>query len=239
MNDFTETILKKYHPRLAIIAYTPSMDTWNDCYLESHEMNAKGQLMEGKPLKQDTIQSIVDIFFDERQKSTDFKGIIPHNVLKFEILPGGNYNMIWYQPEQQRYLHFNEKLHLKSGMAWVPAMIYSVERESLDVFALVTNERPNEYTQLYHAPYHNVNSSGSVCLGSAKVKKPSHKTYANIMKYWEDMFWLSEFTHLAHGDNPTKSNLNTIWKKMVGSELTWSDIDELIEIKKTTLSNLI
>ncbi len=239
MNDLTEKILKEYQPRLAIVAYTPTVDSWNECYLESHEINKQGQLCEGKPLKQDTIQAMLDVFFDERQNRSDFKGLIPENVLKFEILPGGNYHMIWYRPEEKRYIHFAKDLHLKSGMAWMPAMIYSVDSNNLDVFALNSSERPTETTRLFYAPFHNVSSNGSVCLGSAKVKKPSNKTFSNVIKYWEDMFWMSEFTHLAHSKNPTKTNLNTIWKKMVGGKKTWSDLDELVEINKKTLNNIL
>lgn len=239
MNELTEILLKTYKPRLAIVVYTPESDKWHEAYLESHEINADGQLLEGKALKEETIEELVDVFFDERQNRAQIKGLIPNNLLKFEVLPGGHFEMIWYRTEEKRHIYFAESLHLKSGIAWVPSMVYHVRKDSLSVYAFDSNERPDEKTQLFHAPFHNVGDTGSVCLGSAKVKKPSLKTYESVIKYWEDMFWLSEFTHLAHAENPTKTNLNLIWKKLIGSDIMWSDMDELQEIKKLILSKIL
>lgn len=239
MNELTSILTKTFKPRLAIVAYTPKADKWHEAYLESHEINEDGQLLEGKPLKQDTIQGLVDVFFDERQNRAQIKGLIPHNLLKFEVLPGGHFEMVWYRQEEKRHIYFADKLHIKSGVAWVPPMVYEISKDKLNVYALQSNSRPDETTQLFHAPFHNVNDQGGVCLGSAKVKKPSVKTYESVIKYWEDMFWLSEFTHLAGAENPTKTNLSLIWKKLIGTDIMWSDMDELKEIKKLTLSKIL
>lgn len=241
MNDLTDALIREYKPKLAIIAYTPGEDggNWTDTYLESHVIDSSGKLLEGKPLKQETLDGIVDVFFDERQNRSAITGLLPDNLLKYEPLPGGNIEMIWYRPEEKRNLFFSEQLHIPSGEAWVPALIYHAERKSLNIYALNSNDRPKENTQLYHAPFHNINSDGNVCLGSAKVKKEKRNTYQSLMKYWEDMFWLSEFTHLAGHENITKTNVNTLWKKLIGKETKWSSIDELKPIKKTTLKDLL
>ena len=59
------------------------------------------------------------------------------------------------------------------------------------------------------------------------------------MKYWEDLFWLSEFTHL-NGDHAVKSNINKVWKQLLASKAKkkWSDIDELVDCKQTLKSIL-
>lgn len=233
MNERTEPLLKTYKARLAIVAYTSTLNDWNDCYLESHVINDKGQLLEGKPLKQETIQGMVDVFFDERQNKTKFGGLVPENLIKFEVLPGGHYEMMWYRPEEQRVIHFSDALNLPSGKAWMPALIYHVERRALSIYALISNDRPSEKTPLYRAPFHNTGQDGNVCLGSAKVKAPADHTYGAAMKYWEDVFWLSEFTHLAGATNPTKTNINSLWKKLIkNSSLKWSDMNELLPIKE-------
>jgi PRTRC genetic system protein B len=236
MNERTEALLKKYKPVVAIMVYSGDR---NDYYLESHDINDKGQILEGKPLKQETLDGIVDTFFDERQNRVQMGGLIPENVLRFSVLPGGKYVMSWFRPAEQRQLFFNEKLHIPSGQAWVPAMVYTVSGNDLFVFALRESVRPAETTKLYQAPFHNVSSSGKVCLGNAKVKKPEKNTYSNIMKYWEDLFWLSEFTHLAGGSNPTKSNLNIIWKRMVEENFTAFPVKELVVYDKHTLNDLL
>jgi PRTRC genetic system protein B len=240
MNDLTERLVKNFKPRLAIVVHTSEMNDWRDAYLESHEIDEAGRILEGKPLKQETIQCIVDVFFDERQNAVAVSGLIPSNVLQFEILPGGRYSLIWHRPAERRQIFFAGALHIPSGQAWVPALLYQTDGRKLSVYALASDDRPTESTPLYRAPFHNIYTDGSVCLGSAQVKKPAQKTYANLMKYWEDLFWLSEFSHLNGSDNPTKTNLALLWKRLVKEKnLTWKDLGELIKIKKTTLNDIL
>jgi hypothetical protein len=86
-----------------------------------------------------------------------------------------------------------------------------VKREQLYVFAYRSKRLPAN-TQLYSAPFFNVNSvSGSVCLGNAKLQKPETFNFENFIKYWEDKFFLSEFSQLT-GGNPTKRNLTLVIK---------------------------
>jgi PRTRC genetic system protein B len=240
MNDLTETLLKSYSPRLAIIAYTSTINDWHECYLESHEINEKGQLLEGKPLQYETIEGIVDVFFDQRQNRVEFGGLLPDNLLQFVILPGGKYKMMWYRPVEQRHIYFAEQLHINSGTAWIPSLVYKVDNNHLSVYALTRQSgRPKEDEEIFLSPFHNVSYEGAVCLGSAKVKKPEKKTYASVMKYWEDMFWLSEFSHLAGAKNPTKNNLSNVWKRLIDSNIKWEDIDELLPMAKTSKKGIV
>lgn len=237
MSSFSDILMSTFRPQLAIVVYESSMAP--NYYLESHDINPDGSLSAGRPLLQETIQDMVDLFFEERQNRSKVTGIIPENLLSFNLLPGGKYKMVWYRPMEERVIHFAAALKIPIAKVWVPAMVYVVER-NLSVFAINGNERPGESTQLFHAPFHNVYDNGEVCLGNAKVKKPINPTYSDLMKYWEDLFWLSEFTHL-NGDNKTKSDMNVVWRKMVKSKrkLSWSDIDELKPYKNHTLKKLI
>lgn len=238
MNNITDQIIRNYKPVLSVIVYDGGN---NNYYLESHNINKDGKILEGKPLKQETLNEIVDTFFDERKDRSQVDGLIPENLLSFNVLPGGNYKMVWYRPAEVRMIYFDEKLHIKSGKAWIPALIYTAERNGLNVYAIASDSRPGEVTKLYQAPFHNVASDGDVCLGNAKVKKPSQKTYLTEMKYWEDLFWLSEFSHLNGSDNPTKTNLNTVWKKLLASKekLKWNKLGELKPYKKLTLKDIL
>lgn len=240
MNSRTESLIKTYKPQLSIVVYKAEGMS-DEFYLESHSINEGGQIMEGKPLLQETLQGIVDVFYDERQNTIRITGYIPENVLLFSLLPGGNYKIIWCRPAEVRFIPFAPQLHIKSATAWVPAMVYVVDRKSLSVFALKSNSRPKENTKLYRAPFHNVSDQGSVCLGSAKVKKPATKTYDSLMRYWEDLFWLSEFTHLNGASNPTKTDMDKVWRKLVAckEKIKWSDMDELNEMKNKTLKHLL
>jgi len=238
MNLRTESLIADYKPELAVIVYKADA---NKYYLEAHSINDNGQVLEGKPLMQETLDAIVDTFFDERKSRNQIEGLIPDNLLYFVTKPGGKYHMTWYRPAEVRMLHFKENLHMKNGTTWVPAMLYVADGNDLTVFALGSDARPKETAVIYRAPFHNIYADGRVCLGSAKVKKPAVKSYAAEMKYWEDLFWLSEFTHLNEGDNPTKTNINTLWKRLIASKETirWNKLGELKPFKKATLKTLL
>jgi PRTRC genetic system protein B len=237
-NSRTTLLLSTYKPQLALMVYKADIEEY---YLESHNVNEQGQIMEGKPLLQETLQSIVDVFFDERKNMVNVKGLLPSNLLFFDVLPGGNYKMIWHRPAEIRVMHFAQQLKLPTNKTWVPAMIYKVDRRQLSVYALRSNNRPTEKTKMFRAPFHNVGEQGSVCLGNAKVKKPAVNTYTALQQYWEDLFWLSEFTHFNGSDKPVKTDLNKVWKRLLVSKtkLKWSDLDELVPCENMTLKTIL
>lgn len=238
MNTLTDNITCEYKPKLAITVYAAPGDT--DFYLESHDINEKGQVLAGRPLEQEHLQGIVDVFFDERKNMSRITGMIPENMLAFDLRPGGNYKMIWWRPAEKRVLHHAVSLKIPTGKAWVPAMVYEVDWNELYVYALDKDERPKFPSKLFQAPYFNVNDNGSVCLGNARVKKPVNPSYADIMKYWEDLFWLSEFSHVNGEEKIKSGDLAAFWRKILKSNgrKKWADIDALIATKRT-LKNLI
>lgn len=243
MNERTEIVGSTYTPMLAIIVNRTDNKVAGpgEYYLESHDINEAGQLMEGKPLLQETIQDIVDTFFDENKNKVKIGGLIPENLLLFNLLPGGKYKMIWHRPAEIRVMHFASQLKLQTAKVWVPAMLYIAYNKELKVYALKTNTRPNENTKLCLAPFFNVSDDGYVCLGNATVKKPPVNTYSAYMQYWEDLFWLSEFTHTNGDDDKTVTGLQPLWKKLLASKtkLRWSDVNELKFYSKKTLKSIL
>lgn len=241
-NDRTSLLMSTFRPELAIIVNRAGnkITGEGDYYLESHTISPEGKILEGKPLLQETIQEMVDVFFDERKNTISIKGLIPENLLAFELLPGKHYKMIWYKPAEIRVMHFAKQLGIPTGKTWVPPTLYVVNRKAFKVYSLKNNSRPTEKTKIFRAPYHNVNDLGEVCLGNATVRKPVEKTFAAYMKYWEDLFWLSEFTHM-NGGRAVKTNLDKVWKSLLVSKTKkkWSDIDELIELKNVTLKKIL
>lgn len=240
MSDLLKDLQKEFEPKLAIMVYEAKGNK-KYYYLESHGVSEQGAITEGKPLQQETIQHILDVFYAERKDSSQLSGSVPENLLSFTPRPGGNYNIMWFRPAEIRVMHFATQLKLPTAKVWVPPVLYHVTNKSLDVYALKASTRPKPGSMLYRAPFHNVSDGGDVCLGSAEIKKPTDRTFASAMKYWEDLFWLSEFTHLNGATNPTKSDFNKVWKRLISSKtkLKWSDLpNELISTKKTLQSLL-
>ena len=236
-NERTQALMSHYKPELAIILYKNNKS--EDYYLESHNINDNGQLGAGRPLQQETIQGMVNVFYNDKQKQTKINGLIPDNLLSYELANSGSYKMTWFRPAEVRVIHFAPALKINTGEMWVPSMIYQATNRGLSVMALKSNSRPTEKTPLFRPPFYNVSDNGTVCLGNANVKKPKETTYAALQKYWEDLFWLSEFTHV-NGDNPTKSKIAEVYKKLLASKkkMKWSDINELVPTKQTLKSIL-
>lgn len=243
MNQRTEVLQTNFKPSLSIVVYKSDNDNMQkEYYLESHEINEAGQLLAGKPLLQSTISDIAEFFYEEKKERSQISGFVPENILSYSPLTGGNYKLVWYRPAETRFIHFAKQLHLQSGKVSVPPMLYIVTGSDLFIYAMQSDTRPAEKTKIYRAPFHNVADDGEVCLGNAKVKKPVEKTFTNIMKYWEDLFWLSEFSHLNGASNPTKSDLGKLWGRLVKSKcrLKWSALaDELKETKHKSLLNIL
>jgi PRTRC genetic system protein B len=239
MNDRTASVYSRYKPTMALVIYTEEIHkpsegrSANGRFIESHLFDDDGRLLEGKPLAQESIEGMVGVFFDERKNLSTIAGLIPEHVLFYDNLPGGQYKLAWYRPAEKRVLHFAEKLKLPSGQAWVPPMIYVAQRQSLNVFAFDGQRRPDYDTRLMRGPFHNVSTEGSVCLGSAKAKKPAAQTYDEVIRYWEDMFWNSEFSHLAGAGNPVKGNVNLIWDDLVKNPKKKFPMEELTSYEKT------
>jgi PRTRC genetic system protein B len=237
-----------YQPTMALILYqevNPESDRLEGGresgahnYFEVHQINEEGQMLEGKPLQAETLAGIAKVYH-EQEKQHAYTGIFPECLLYFKpAQKNGKYEMLWYRPADRQMLHFKEELNIPDGMAPVPAMLWRVSNRKLQVYALAGNERPDEATKLFHAPFHNVGAEGEVCLGSARTAKPE-KTYESQIKYWESLFWNSKFTHLNNG-KIVKGNLNLIWKQLIKSRnpKSWAELDVLLPSIKT-IKNLL
>lgn len=246
MNSRTELLNTSYKPALSIIVYKAgdpdplSYSAPEGYYLESHQINDQGQVLEGKPLREETLNGMISVLHKEQKNRSILNGLVPESLLFYKPAPGGGFSLAWYRPAEVRFFHFAAQLKLKSGRMWVPAMVYWVDSNSLSLFALKKDARPTEKTPLFRAPFHNVRDDGKVCLGNANVKKPTDRSFISTIKYFEDLFWLSEFAHLNGVVNPTLSPMEDVYKKLLASKekLKWTDLKEMKASKKQIKSIL-
>lgn len=141
--------------------------------------------------------------------------------LDSQMLAMGSDRMIWWTPASKRAMFFKESSMHKgtftgNGVCPIPSLIWvSLFGKGLYVFALAENVRPELNTKLYQAPFFNVWSNGSVCVGNAV--KPRDEA-VNDPDAWESMFFGSHFTHpnFTEKDRLVAGKLPvTFWKKMV------------------------
>ena len=73
-------------------------------------------------------------------------------------------------------------------------------------------------------------------VSTAKIEKPKDLTYENLLEYWEKKFWLTEFSHLGGGGNPTKSNLVLVTKAAKDKPF---DLEELKPLRNLKLKDIL
>lgn len=210
MSKITSLLNQVYEPFMAIVAYRAT-DTDNHYYLEQHNISKKdGSLGAGKPLRQKAIVDIVGAMAkDNKQLDCSLYGIVPDNVLYCDTRVGSE-RLVWYHKPEVRKMFFVKDLEIPDGEMKVPGLVYSVQGKQLRVLAFKGNKPKNT---LYLAPFMNTDFS-HVCLGNSKARYPDERTFANVIKYWETMFWQSEFSHIL-GENPCLGNLATTTKECI------------------------
>jgi len=230
MNRLTREITRAMQPKHALIVYDCD-DYYHDrYYLELHNINENGVMEAGKPVSINFIKSLVDNF------STEALSVAPRGEISKRLIYADlrQENYMWYSLPCRKYLYFRNSLNIPNGEYYIPGLVWKVKNSSLFLYAY-NAKRLTTNAQLYSAPFFNVNpNNNSVCLGNASLKMPENLDFHNFLKHWEDMFFLSEFSHIS-GSNPTKTNLVLVVKNSTNT----FDNNELLPIKKLKLKTLL
>jgi PRTRC genetic system protein B len=200
--------MKSYKPIQSIIVHKSD----SDYFIESSEIakiDGKYMTTGYKPLKVDTLKAIAFHFAAEKVNILQFDSFIPDNILYYNCTFNSN-TVIWFSPKRKQHLFFKKGLTIPGGIAEVPNLIFKVNHNNLSVWAVL--EKPTARTELYQAPFHNVNSSGQVCLGNVKIKE-RFSCIEELITQYETAFWKSEFSEV-HG-TPIKGNINLLWKDLI------------------------
>lgn len=228
-NKLTKEINDILHPRVALIAYASREG--ESFFVEAREIDGKGKMGEGVPVTVEFMNELVR-GYSEHRSNTPY-GRIPSNMLWCDSRKGSE-KYVWYNPPRKRMMFFKESLKVENAEYNLPGIIYETNGNSLNVYACKGKVLTDE-TELYTAPFFNV-TGASVCLGSAKIEKPKNLTYENLLEYWEKKFWLTEFSHLGSGGNPTKSNLVLVTKAAKDKPF---DLEELKPLRNLKLKDIL
>jgi PRTRC genetic system protein B len=229
MNRLTEQIARLMRPAAALIAYVSEDENWQkDYYLEFCKIGKDGFMEAGKPVSTKFVQSLTESF--KVESSSGPYGEIPKGLLYVNTREN---KYVWHTPPCKKYLYFKNSLNIPNGEYHIPGLVWQVNGESLYLFAYKAKRLTVE-TQLYSAPFFNVNpDDGNVCLGNANMKPPEKLTFQMFIKYWEEKFFLSEFSHIL-SDNPTKTNLVLV---TMNSTQSFGN-NELLPVRNMKLKNL-
>ncbi|MGE7775208.1 hypothetical protein ACQKLP_10820 [Chitinophaga sp. NPDC101104] len=188
-------------------------------YVETYRLHNR-RATAAHPLSLDEAQQLAEILNSVSPDSGDCfqpTGLIPANALYTRA--GKTGFAIWYTPARRVNLLFTEELDIADGIASVPPLLWKADRTSLQIFALLFNQRPNINTRLLRSPFHNTDKDGFVCMGSAKIDGDSIENLEGFMASWESAFFQSVFTHA--GDNtesPVNGDMNAMWRKLIATQ---------------------
>lgn len=229
MNKITEELKSLMRPRAALIAYQGENNRNHDYFLELRRIDNKGVMGEAIPVTYDFMNEIA-ANYSEAHNGTP-AGVVPKNLL-YAYTRKGSEKYIWSNLPRNRMMYFVPNLGIENAEYHVPGIIYVAKESTLGVYAYKDKKLSND-TELYTAPFFNT-STTSVCLGVAKLKKPSNPTWIDLLEYWEKKFWLTEFSHLA-GGNPTKSNLVLVTKAAKDKEFNPEELKPISKKLKDIL----
>lgn len=208
MSNLRDKLKEKLEPTRALIFYKSSNST--GVYVE-HRVIKNGCFGAAEPLQVRTLSKIMKVVEEYAKKQTQMDslhGIIPDNLL-YSSSRTERVKLVWYRKPEKRMMYFADVLGIPNGEMRVPGLVYVADGRTLGVYAF-KGSKPKQV--LYKAPFFNVD--GGVCLGTAKIKKPSESTFESWIDYWENLFWKSEFVHII-GRNPIKGNLSSVTKKCI------------------------
>lgn len=220
MNGLTRKIHETFRPKAALIAYECGEGYDKNSYLELRPIDGNGRMGAAVPVSYDFMNALVDNYSADACGTPH--GMVPENMLWCDTRRGHE-RYVWWNAPCRRRMFFKDSLNIADGEFGVPGVVYDVKADGLSVYAF-KGVRPGMDDELYRAPFFNV-TAASVCLGNAPLNLPPDPSFACLIECWERRFWMSEFSHLGGGRNPTRSNLVIVTENARSRPF---DYDELI-----------
>ena len=239
MKDITQNFGTLYHPTTALVFYQTD-ERNKDTYVEYFDMDKNGNPINAHPLTEREAKELIKALTinTQKEKNQDFlkpKGILPTHIL--HINPSENGSVLWFTKSMKRQLFFTENLGISNGTAEVTAMLWLANKRSLKIFALSSNRRPTEKTELFYAPFFNVYENGNVCMGTVDVNIQNSNSLEEFTEKWENYFFNSYFSHLMNEHNPINGNCVNLWKSLINKEKQFPK--EALKKANRTLQNLL
>jgi len=244
MRNITNSFSEVYVPYKALLVYQSEIDREGNedkeinTYVESYDIGKHGNPINAHPLSLKESIALADLLQASRELQNGFlksRGILPSNLLYLNAQKTGY--AIWHTPVQQRQLYFVENLGIKSGLSYLPGLVWLANRDHLYVFAVKGNRKPNANTILYHPPFFNTHANGQVCMGNVRIQIDHTTCLEDFIEKWEGYFYESYFSHTLNGGSKVNGNIVELWQEQAETGQKFPE-KRLIKNGKT-LQNLI
>ena len=135
-------------------------------YATYHQIDAQGIIGVGEFVTPESVLKMVNSALSDTLSNRDTSqcDFIPEHVLVDTPT-----RTVWYRRAQARTLLFKFGERQEQIQAQIPALLFIRDLHNLRIFALNSNNRPSLQSPLFHAPLMNINQSGNLCLGDARL----------------------------------------------------------------------
>jgi PRTRC genetic system protein B len=244
MRNITNNFSEVYVPYKALLIYQSETDREGhedkevNTYVESYDIGKHGNPVNAHPLTLKESVALADLLQASRELQNGFlksKGVLPSNLLYLNSQRTGY--AVWHTPTEQRKLYFTENLGIKSGLTYLPGLVWLATRDQLYVYAIKGNRKPNANTKLYHPPFFNIHGNGQVCMGNVRIQIDHNTCLEDFMEKWQRYFYESYFSHSLAGGSVVNGNIVQLWQQQLE---TGQKFPETCLIKNgKTIQNLI
>lgn len=195
----------------------------NSYLLCQHSIGADAIINKGQPIPFSALeQAVSEIKSELLRESEPIEGIDPDELCwTNNVLFKSPKMLIWYRP----YSGKPEKLWFRSGDGVridvkVPTIVFAFNKTNgtLRIYSSI-KKTVSRTTALYHAPFCNINSRGSLCFGSAQTPN-RYGSDKSIIQTCEEAVFNTMFSHVNHkqtfaseGDVETTDHIR-IWKEL-------------------------
>ena len=195
----------------------------NSYLLCQHSIGADAIISKGKPIPFSALeQAVSDIKTELLRESAPKDGIDPDDLFwTGNVLFQSPKMLIWYRP----YSGKTEKLWFRTGDgvcidAKVPTIVFAFNKTngSLRIYSSI-QKTVSRTTALYHAPFCNINSHGSLCFGTAQTPNRYGSDHS-IIQTCEAAVFNTMFSHVNHKQTfASKDDVETtdhirMWKEL-------------------------
>ncbi|MBS1918263.1 MAG: PRTRC system protein B [Bacteroidetes bacterium] len=218
MKNITAVFKEIYLPVKALLIHQSLGDT-QKIYVEAYDITQHGKPVNAHPLTVNESIALAECLDSSDELQHGF--LIPEKIIHERLLflkPEKTGYAIWYTKPQKVKMLFKKELGIPCGEAFIPALVWKAHKNRLEIFALHNDKRPNEKSELYHAPFFNIHNDGSVCMGTVDIDIAKDTCLEKFISKWELYFWNSYFSHLIGNASPVDMNIVELWKLLVGQE---------------------
>jgi PRTRC genetic system protein B len=220
MKNISPIFSDLFRPEHLLVFYQNDNKENSRYYVEAFQLDSAGHPLAPHPLSESEAQQLAKLLqqsdgLQHKNGFLDADGLLPPKVLYTRQDPQPF--AVWFTPAAIVPLLFQKSLHIPSGPAAIPPLIWKATAKSLSVYACKDADRPTITTRLYHAPFFNLYENGQVCMGTVQVAISSDCSLEKFVSLWEGYFFGSYFAHLLIDQSPVEGNIVELWKSLVGT----------------------